>query len=156
MRLNRIILTILTLTVLTLALTSPATAAGTRDCKKVYAALDTLVVEDNVEIGEAVGTINGAAYLRYDDTAPPVDPQSAPPNFVITTKQGNLNLWVYSETNLDGDGWWRYFEVLRYEGSGIYAKQRIILEIYGKCSAKEGSYEIEGMICPPVVLPPKR
>lgn len=158
MRLHRIILSILTLSALTLApLTSPATAGalgGT--CQKVYAAVDTTVVEDHVEIGQAMGTVNGAAYLRYDDTAPPTDPQWNRPNFVITTKEGNLNLWVYSATNQDeGDNWWRNFKTLRAEGTGIYAAQRIVLEIYGKCNVKGGVYEILGTICPSFV-PPKK
>jgi len=144
----------LTLTVFALAITSPATA-GVVGCKKVLATLDTLVVEDSVEVGEVYGTIDGAVYLRYDDTAPPIDPRTARPNFVITSKLGTINLWVYSATEMSGDGWWRDFEILRSEGTGTYAKQRIILEIYGKCSPKDGHYEIEGMICPPIV-PPKK
>ncbi len=157
MRLNRIILAILTLTILTLASPLRATAAGVPDCGKVYAALDTLVVETNVEVGQVEGSINGAAYLRYDDGALPIDPRLAAPNFVITTKLGNLNLWVYSTGYLVGEPEWiRDFEVLRYEGSGIYAGQRFSLEIYGKCSLKGGSYLIEGLICKPAVLLPKR
>jgi hypothetical protein len=157
MRLNRTIVTILTLTAFTFALASPAAAAGVRACKKVYATLDTTVVEDNVEIGQVEGTIDGAAYLRYDDAAPPIDPKSEPPNFVITSKVGVLNLWVYSESKPElGGSWWRNFEILRAEGTGLYAQQRILLEVYGKCSIKGGSYEIEGMLCPAMVLPPKK
>jgi hypothetical protein len=154
MRLNRAILIILTLTVFALATTSPATA-GVIGCKKVLATLDTLVVEDSVEVGQIEGTIDGAAYLRYDDAAPPIDPRAVPPNFVITSTLGAINLWVYSATELTADGWWRDFEILRSEGTGAYARQRITLEIYGKCSAKDGHYEIEGMICPPIVPPRK-
>jgi len=157
MRLNRttLTLTLLTLTVFALALTSPATAAG-RECKPVYATLDTMKVEPAVEIGGVEGTINGAAYLRFDEAEPPIDPQLARANFVITSKLGAIKLWVYSENVPDGETWWRDFEILRAEGTGIYAKQRIILEIYGKCSLKAGQYEIEGMICPPFAKPPRK
>jgi len=153
MSLNRTILTVLTLTVFTLALTSPANAAG---CKKVYSTLDTLVVEASVEVGQVDGIVEGAAYLRYDDTAPPIDVRRSSPNFVITSKLGTINLWVYSATNLSGGvAWWRNFELLRSEGTGIYAGQRFNLVIYGKCTLQGGHYEIEGTICPPL-SPPKK
>jgi hypothetical protein len=150
MRLNRTLIIVLTLAAFTLALASaPAAAAGRLGCQKIYATLDTTVVEEYVEIGEVEGTINGAAYLRYDDAAPAIDPKTDSPNFVITSKVGDLNLWVYNEKGLQGgDSWWRYFMVLRAEGTGVYAKQAIDLQIYGKCSATEGSYEIQGVICP--------
>ena len=155
MRLNRTILAILTLTLLTLALTSPA--AAQRNCKPIEATLGTSAVDEYVEIGEVEGAIEGAAYLRYDDAAPPIDPAWERPNLVITNQAGDINLWVYSKDKPDGaDTWWRQFEVLRVQGTGIYANRRIILEIYGKCSVKGGSYEIEGMICAPFVLPPKK
>ncbi len=149
MRLNRNLLIVLILTSLTLALTSPA-AAGLRDCQKVYATLDTTFVDEFVEIGQVEGTLQGAAYLRYDDAAPPIDPKFEPANFVITGKLGTFNLWVYSMSKLEGSNiWWRDFEVLRAEGTGMYANRRIVLEIYGLCSIKGGSYEISGTICSP-------
>src|SRR6185295_7984667 len=143
-----------TLAALTLALTWPAAAAGIRDCKIVYADMKTTVVEPNVEFGPVEGLINGAALLRYDDMAPPISIRWDRPNLIITTRSGNINLWVYSDLKPDGgDNWWRRFTVLRAEGTGGYEGRRITLDIYGKCSAKQASYEIEGMICPP--SPPK-
>jgi hypothetical protein len=156
MRLNRNLLILLILTSLTFALTSPA-AAGPRDCQKVYATLETGVVDEFVEIGQVEGTLQGSAYLRYADAAPPIDPKFEPANFVIKGKLGTLNLWVYSMAKWEGtDAWWRDFEILRAEGTGMYANRRIVLEIYGLCTAKGGNYEISGTICSPLVLPPKK
>jgi hypothetical protein len=151
MRLNRTTLAFLLLTALALSLTSPAAAAGVRNCTPVYATLSTTVVEEFVEVGPVEGTITGAAYLRYDDAAPPIDPWLDKPNFMITGKEGAIYLWVYSPPKLEGDTWWRDFEILHAEGTETYAGQRFILEIYGKCNQKEGVYGIEGKICPPLI-----
>lgn len=157
MRLNRITTTALTLAALTVALTLPVAAADMRGCKTVYSYMETTFVEDYVEVGPVEGLINGAAYLRYDDAAPPINPQRDRPNLVITDKTGSISLWVYSESKPDGaDSWWRRFTVLRAEGTGVYAGTRIILSIYGKCSLKSGYYEIEGLLCAPLPRPPKR
>lgn len=152
MRLNRIIAIALPL----IALTSPA-AAAVRNCKPAYSELNTSVVEEFLEVGQLEGLIQGGVYLRYDDFAPAINPKTDPPNFVITNKLGNINLWVYSESKPDGgENWWRKFTILRTEGTGIYARQSMVFEIYGKCSAKGGSYEVEGWICSPLLLPPKK
>src|SRR6185295_11873752 len=141
MSLNRITATILTLAALTFALTLPAAAGDVRGCKSVDADMSTAVVDTHVEVGPVEGMILGVAYLTYDDAAPPIDPQWSRPNLVITTKTGNLNLWVYSESKPDGgDSWWRQFTVLRAEGTGRYAGARMKLNIYGKCTEKNGAY----------------
>jgi hypothetical protein len=157
MRLNRITTIALTLAALTVALALPAAAGVGPECKKVYAFMETTVVEDYVEIGPVEGSISGVGYLRYEDAAPPINSQQERPNLVITSKIGDINLWVYSALKPDGgDSWWRRFEILRAEGTGSYAGMRIILDVYGKCTAKSANYEIEGMICTPPLLPPKR
>lgn len=156
MRLNRTTLAFLLLTALTLVLTSPTAAAGGLACTPVYATLSTTFVEEFVEVGPVEGTLAGAAYLRYDDAAPPIEPRWDKPNFIFTSKEGTINLWVYSSPKLEGDTWWRDFVILHAEGTGTYARQKFILEIYGKCTGKEGAYEIEGMICPPLTLTPRK
>jgi hypothetical protein len=151
MRLYRAILPVLAVIVFTLAFTAPANAAGS--CEKVYATMSTIFVEEGLELGEIDGTLEGGAFLRYDDTALPLDPQSDPPNLVITSKDTVLNLWVYSATVMDKDSWWRNFKILRAEGTGRYSGHVIDLEIYGKCSLQGGDYEIEGRICKMSGLP---
>ena len=156
MRLHRLTTTALTVAALTAALTWPADAAGVRGCKLAYAGLETSFAEEYVEIGPVEGLITGAAYLRYDDATPAIDPKVDPANLIISNRTGSINLWVYSESKPDGNGgWWRQFTVLRTQGTKGYAKSSIALEISGNCGPKGGTYQIEGIICTPL-LPTKK
>jgi hypothetical protein len=126
----------LALTAAILPLASSQASAGT-NCKKVYAVLETSYVDDFVEVGELEGTIDGAVYLRYDDTASPIDPDVDSANFVITSKGGEITLWVDNNPGVySGDGVWRDFKILKAEGTGAYAGQTITLKIFGKFMGK--------------------
>ncbi len=146
MRSNRALLIALVLTALVLPLASPDAAASTLACKKTYANLGTTYVDDFVEVGEIEGTINGTAYLRYDDKASPIDPGLDSANFVITSKDGDIHLWVYD--NASDDMVWREFSIMQAAGTGIYTEGTVDLQIYGKFDGKGGNYVIEGSICP--------
>jgi hypothetical protein len=140
-------------------LAAPVTAAtGGGSCEKAYAVIETSFVPDmgiegrGIEVGWAAGTFEGSAYLVYDDTAPPIDPALTRPNLVLSSKAGDLRLWVYSDSVADKDGgWYRTFKVLAYEGTGYYLGAKMDLAVYGYCSVvKGGSYELEGEICPAI------
>jgi hypothetical protein len=149
MRLNRTLMIALALTAILLPLASSEAAAGSVGCKKIYAFLDTAYVDDFVEVGDLDGTIEGTAYLRYDDMAPSVDPDRDSANFVITSKIGDINLWVYSADSVfEGESVARNFTILRAAGTGVYANHSFDLKVHGKFVGKMGSYAIEGLICP--------
>jgi hypothetical protein len=131
-------------------LATPASAAKLRPCKLLYADFETTWMErEAAEIGWVSGMIEGGIYLKYDDTAGPIDPKNDPPNLLFTSKAGDISLWVYSESVLDGDVWARKFVVYRIDGKGDYANMTFDLGIYGKSAVgKGGSYVIEGSMCP--------
>ena len=135
MRLNRTALAFFLLTALILVLTSPAAAAGGRACTP---AIPVRATRGITRLAQRRRRARRRAYLRYDDAAPPIEPRWDKPNFIFTSKEGTINLWVYSSSKLEGEPWWRDFVVLQAAEDRRDAGQKFILEIYGKCTGKEG------------------
>jgi len=148
--------TVLLLVVFTVLLASPARAAKLV-CTEVLAKAATTVIEDGIEVGELAGLVNGALYLRYVDKEA-VDPATSKANLVITTKLGNLYLWVAGSSLGAADGSiGRNLTTLAAYGSGVYARARINLVLSGTFwPEKEGIYAVVGTICSPTPPPPKR
>jgi hypothetical protein len=144
------------------ALAAGPAAAGTT-CNPVAAkATTTWMADTRVEVGEVAGLVNGVIYISYDETAP-VAPSTESPNMVIQTKDGNLNLWVYSKstavpsTAKDDDAWYRSFVITSMSGTGIYAGASGDLAIEGPFSRSAGGeYSITGSLCIGSRVPPSR
>ena len=159
MRLQRTTCTALLLAALAVMLTSPATAGGVKPtCQKVFSVADTVWIEDGLEVGDIAGLLNGGVYLRYFDKEPPIDPIGSKPNMVVTSKRGNLYLWVAGKSSQEPDGTvTRSLVTLRATGSGEFANATIDLEIVGACyPGKGGYYEVTGTICSMPRLTPRR
>lgn len=150
MRLQRTTLTALLLAALAVMLTSPAAAGGVKPiCQKVFSVVDTVWIEDGLEVGDVSGLLNGGVYLRYGDKEPPIDPMGSKPNMVITSKTGTLYLWVAGVSSEEPDGTvTRSLTTLRATGTGEFAYATIDLDIFGACyPGKGGYYEVSGTIC---------
>jgi hypothetical protein len=145
---------------LAIALAIPAAARplpGTSACKILSAEMQTWYPEEGVEMGWVSGTIDGGVYLRYDDTAPWIDPATSKPNLVFSMKEGIIELWVAGKSEVYDEVVVRQLSTVQAIGSGIYANLRFDVNVYGKCVVgKGGSYTIEGLICMPSPPPPKK
>ncbi len=142
----------------TAPLAARSTPTGPSGCSGVLATIDTTWIAEagadtgknqGFEVGKLTGTLNGVVYLAYDDEAPPVSPKTTKPNLVILTDQGELDLWVYSESKPDADGsWQRKFSVLASDGTGNYAGATTDLTITGAYYPEnKGIYQAVGMVC---------
>ena len=149
MRTRRALIGCLIVAALTLLAVPTVAAVRGADCKPAYADMETSYVFDRgIEVGWVKGTLDGAAYLTYDDMGPPIDPKNDPPNLVFTAKNGELRLWAYGESIADKDGWYRTFKIMRYEGTGDYAGATVDLWMYGYfTTGKGGFYQSEGSVC---------
>jgi hypothetical protein len=129
------------------ALLASAPAAAQK-CEPIAAkAATTWHADTGVEVGQIQGFINGVLYLYYDDEAPPVNPDTTKPNLVIQTKDGNLDLWVYSDRASVPRGT-REFAILQMSGTGMYKSASGDLQISGRFSRRAGGeYTITGSIC---------
>ncbi len=134
--------------------TSPA-AAGNPACQDVLAKAVTTWADEGVEVGEVEGLLNGAVYLRYDDKEP-IDAAISKANMVITTKTGNLYLWVAGTSAWEPDSVTRELSTVQAFGTGEFARATIKLAIIGECYYGKdggGSYEVAGTICTPTITP---
>jgi hypothetical protein len=158
MRAKRVLFGCLIVAALAVTATPMTAAVGPKICKPVYASFETTWIPDkSLEVGWVTGTFDGAVYLIYDDTAPPIDPEWNRPNLVLSDKNGELRLWVHSESIPDKEGWHRVFKVLRHEATGAYAGLQLDLWSYGYfTTGKSGVYELEGKICQPSITPRRR
>jgi hypothetical protein len=130
-------------------LTAAPAAAANGLCKPVLAQAATVWIDEDVEVGNVAGLINGALYLRYYDKDPLVDPAATKPNMVIAAKGGEIHLWVSGTSSVGRDGSvHRQLESLRGYGTGDFAKAVFDLSIVGDYyPGKGGSYEVVGTIC---------
>jgi hypothetical protein len=139
--------------VVAMALATPvaAQAAGARNCKLLYAEMETTwMPKEAVEIGWVAGTIDGGVYLKYEDKEPPIDPTLSDPNLVLSMKEGTIQLWVTGQSKFDDDVVVRQLSTLRAVGTGIYANLRIDAAIDGKyVVGKGGGYTLHGLLCTP-------
>ena len=91
-------------------LTSASAGAGpppalSPSCDDVLAKVHTVWIEEATEVGEIDGLINGAIYFSYNDKDPYLDPETMKPNMVITTKTGDIRVWISGSSNeLPGGG----------------------------------------------------
>jgi hypothetical protein len=147
---TRAALVLIGLIVLVFALPSASRAAGTRACKLIAADIVTTPYpEKAVEVGWVAGTIEGGVYFVYDDEAPPIDPAVSSPNLVLSSKEGDIQLWMVGGSSTSGGVVTRKLRSLRGIGTGIYANQRIEVTLFGTfVNGKEGSYTLEGWMCP--------
>jgi len=125
-------------------------AAGVRSCKLISAdMMTTPYPEKGIEVGWVAGTIEGGVYFVYDDAAPPIDPAVDPPNLVLSSKEGDIQLWMAGGSGTSGGVVTRKLGSVQAVGTGIYANQRIEVTLYGTfVPGKEGRYTLEGWICP--------
>ena len=151
---------VLCLAILALALAAPVAARADipRNCKLLYADIQTSWYADEaVEMGWVGGTITGGVYLRYDDREPLIDPATTKPNLILSMKEGNIELWVTSDTLFYDDVVVREFKTLQAVGTGAYANMRISVAVAGKfVIGKEGNYVLSGLVCAPIPKPPKK
>jgi hypothetical protein len=151
---------VLCLAVLAVVLASPAAAQPTvpRGCKLLYGDMQTTwSADEGIEMGWVDGTISGGVYLRYSDKDPRIDPASTKPNLIFSMKEGNIELWVTSDSVFHDGVVLREFNTLKAVGTGTYANMRISVAVTGKFVLdKEGSYLLEGLVCPPIPKPPKK
>ena len=151
---------VLCLAVLALALAAPAAAQPNipRNCKLLYADIQTSWYPDeSVELGWLSGTIIGGVYLKYEDKEPRIDPAVTKPNLVLFLKEGNIELWVTSDSYYHDNVVVRKFTTLQAIGYGDYTGLRLSVAVEGKFFiGKEGTYILEGLACAPVPKPPKK
>lgn len=151
---------VLCLAVLALVLAAPAAAQPNvpRNCKLLYADIQTTWHADEaIEMGWVGGTITGGIYLKYDDKEPRIDPAVTKPNLILSMKEGDIMLWVTSESLFYDDVVVRSFSTLKATGTGAYASMRISAAVAGKFVIdKEGSYVLSGLVCAPIPKPPKK
>jgi hypothetical protein len=133
-------------------LPTPIAAATRPVCTDVIAKAWTAAIDKGVEVGEIAGLLNGAIYMRYDVKDPRLElSTSRSPNVVITTKTGNLSVWmsITSVEQPDG-GYVRSMRTLRATGTGEFARASINIAIDGEYYPGEGGeYEVLGAICKP-------
>ena len=151
---------VLFLAILALALAAPAAAQPNipRGCKLLYADIQTTwFADEGIEMGWVDGTIGGGVYLRYSDKDPRIDPATTKPNMIFSLKEGDIMLWVTSDSVFYDDVVVREFDTLQAVGTGTYANMRIVAAVAGKFVIdKGGFYILEGYVCPPIPKPPKK
>jgi hypothetical protein len=138
-----------------LALGTVRAEAQIKQCEEVVAvAQTTWIPASRVEVGPVEGLLNGALYLRFDPQVP-VDPARDEANLVISTKEGELLLWVDGKAVEQADGSMQLdLGTLAARGTGLYAAAAIELELGGSClPEKGGAYKLFGTICMPRIKP---